>query len=510
MQHYPRELVALSPSASALARAFPRLEVLWYKPGAHEHASDLLPFLSKLVAANPGIDIVLCLAKESPLASQWQASFDAGIAELVFSEELNEQAARLGRVHAALRQRRREREEAERVQRGLEATLRHKNEQLAWLNHEIRTPLNGLMGLIEMLEGSLENDEQKEMLAVMERCSQTILSHVSDMLDLAKIEAAKMRLECESFSLRQVVEDALLLYARQAQAKGLLIAQHRAPELPERLLGDGRKLAQIMNNLISNAIKFTPRGHIDIVLSLAQAASRESCTLRLEVRDSGFGIAEKDLGRLFTPFEQTAASRLYKGPGSGIGLALCKQLIELMGGSIAVTSQLGEGTSFVVHLPFAREGVALAHEKSSPLAEPTRGELPTRPLLEKRILVVDDDPLNLRVAKRQLSRFATHISVAQSGLEALALLEKQDFDLILVDRQMPEMDGSQLLHVLRRLPDRQEMAPVVALTALSGADDRRRLLAEGFDDYLAKPAQLEDMARLLERWLPHKLAPKSS
>lgn len=617
---HPQDLVALTPSDGSLELAFPGLEVLWYSVTERELAGDFPAFLSRLLESNPRLDLVLCLPPAAYDEGAWSAYFDLGVSELIFSSELDAPTRLIERTQLALRRRRREREKQQEAKQHLRQTLQHKNDRLAWLSHEIRTPLNGLMGLIEILQSSELHAEQKEMLEVMDRCSRTVLTHVNAVLDLAKLEASKMRLDLETFELSKLVEDVLLLYSRQAQLKGLLLYNITAPEVPLEVIGDAQKLSQILSNFISNAIKFTSTGRIRLGLELEKQENRESCLLRFEVRDSGYGISESELPLLFTPFEQTSSHRQHQGPGSGLGLTVSKQLIELMGGKVEVQSTPGQGTCFVFFLPFqlphtrrlnalvpmphAGEALIIGDESdrcealseivgtlgfkvstrsaaeslprvslyiftssrarmaipdssvkqqvfvldlgegpkrenlsslSEVLLSPLRFSdlarrfkaavelhrsldkvprsqplLSPRVVLQKRILVVDDDPLNLRVAKRQLSRLAADITVAQSGLEALRLLEKQNFDLIFVDRQMPHMDGSQLLQVLRQLPDRSALAPVVALTALAGTDDRQRILAEGFDDYLAKPAQLEDITRVIERWLMKEVSLKDA
>ena len=500
---YALELVAYARCDNSLVRIFPQLETLWYKPEKGVADTEVLKVVGRLHENNPDLDIILCLERADD--ENMETFLSHGARDIIFIDEF---AGDLRPIRASLhrlRQRRRfEAEQAHALALAKQA-LQSKAESLVWLSHEIRTPMNGVLGMMEILQTTELTADQHELLEVMSRCGQSMIELVSDVLDLSKLEASKMEVRKKSFDPRRLINDGLQLYRREADKRHIKLIAIVAPEVPETVVGDERKLMQILNNLISNAVKYTPVGSVRVSVRL-ENQDDSSITLKFEIKDTGYGISREQLPRVFAPFEQTDSEAVSLRPGTGIGMSLTKQLVELMGGTIGITSELGKGSTFEVSLNFGippfwsndqAPGIGIA--RSGPVSKPQRVAEVRRLGSGKHILVVDDDPINLKVARRQLTRLASQVTVASSGVEALELIEKNSFDLIFVDCQMPHMDGSELLQIMRKLPEMSDYVPVIALTAL--AQDRLHILAEGFDDYLAKPARLEDIVEVLEKWL---------
>ncbi len=374
-----------------------------------------------------------------------------------------------------------------------EAANAAKSAFLANMSHEIRTPLNAVIGLSHLLQRTPLSVEQSPYVQNILLSGKTLLGIINDVLDLSKIEAGEMRLECIPFSLRDVSSSLQALFGQQALDKGLALVLSPDASLPDALHGDPTRLRQILVNLLSNAIKFTEHGTVRLDIH-AKATQPGHCRLRFEVSDSGVGISAEALTKLFAPFAQADVSTTRRFGGTGLGLSICKHLAELMGGEMGVQSVLGEGSCFWVELPFELGEVAHFERKSQAHTDGPR-------LSGVRVLLVDDSDINLQVAGRLLELEGAEIQLARDGAEALRWVQQRaDFDIVLMDVQMPEMDGLEATRRIRALPDRAGL-PVVALTAGNTDSEHRRAREAGMQDVLAKPIDPELLVQGVRRLL---------
>ena len=375
----------------------------------------------------------------------------------------------------------------------LKAANEAKSRFLAVMSHEIRTPLNGITGMVQLLRDMELPPLQREFLENIDTSAESLLNVINDILDFSKIEAGRLELEAVPFLPARLLQDSLRVMQLRAQAKGLLLSLAAGERLDQALLGDAHRLTQVLNNLISNAIKFTSGGEIMVQASVHQADA-DTQLLQVSVRDSGIGMDEATQKAIFDPFVQADSSVSRKYGGTGLGLAICRQLIELMNGSIRVVSSPGQGSTFSFSVPL-RPGV-LPDEPQSSAQVPLQGQ----PL---RILIAEDQPVNLRFVSEILSKRGHTPLLAHDGQEAVAIWQQEPVDLVLMDIQMPVMDGLKALAAIRASEDTlRRHTPIIALTAHAIVGDRERLLNAGFDGYLAKPLQVahlfEEMARVLE------------
>ena len=379
-----------------------------------------------------------------------------------------------------------------------ESASRAKSEFLANMSHELRTPLNGVLGMIDMVLASPLAEKQQEDLITAKECSLSLLALVDDILDLSKIEAGRMTLEQVPFDPRTLMRDCMKAVQPRAAAKGVSLTQSISQEMPPRLLGDPLRLRQVLINLLGNAAKFTDHGSVR--LSASSRASRPGVIeLHWKVEDTGIGVPLDKLETIFEEFTQADGSVTRKYGGTGLGLSISKKIVDLHGGRIWVESQLGRGSTFHVVLDLPRV---------EPLAElvPVEGKSrdaagENRPSgTAPRILVVEDNPVNRKVVTGILGKRGYGAVAVNDGQEALEALEKSAYDLVLMDVQMPVMDGLEATRRIRQDP-RWRSLPVVALTAHATRGDRERCLQAGMDDYLAKPLNADALVATLSRLL---------
>ncbi|MCS6811688.1 MAG: ATP-binding protein, partial [Tepidimonas sp.] len=327
------------------------------------------------------------------------------------------------------------------------AASRAKSDFLAVMSHEIRTPLNGVLGMLELLQGTSLDDDQRHWVATARHSAQLLLALLNDILDFSKIEAGRLTLERVALQPAELLRASIEGLRGQAQAKGLVLRAELAEGLPAWAWGDPTRLQQVIVNLVGNAIKFTERGEVTVAAAWADG------WLQVDVRDTGIGIEAHRLPELFEPFVQMDSTHTRRYGGTGLGLAICRRLVDAMGGTLAVDSTPGQGSTFTLRVPLP------AGTAPAPPAEPGRGPLASVPA---RVLVVEDHPVNQQVVMRLLQRLGAQVSLAADGAQALALAGQQPFDLVLMDCRLPGMDGWE---TTRRLRAQGWRGPVVALTA---------------------------------------------
>jgi len=383
------------------------------------------------------------------------------------------------------------------AQKAAEAANEVKTSFLANMSHEMRTPLNGIRGATELLRHSDDPQEKEELCRLILNATEALTRQTSDILEYARIDSGNIRLENAPFSLREAVKDVQNLVQHAVQEKNIRFSVNLDSRIPDQLNGDGGRLKQILLNLVSNAVKFTHEGSVSLTIDLSKRLGQEH-QLRFRVVDTGIGIHADDMNKLFRPFSQVDQSTTRRYEGSGLGLTICKDLVNAKGGSIEVSSVPGKGSVFEFNLSYP----ALMQDIPVPSQLDPLPKIP-----DLKILLVEDNRTNQLVTKKILSHAGIKVTVAEHGQEALDFCQQQRFDLILMDWHMPVMDGLRATQLLREMDDYHRRIPIVGLTANAMEQDRQTCLNAGMDDVVLKPLSGEKLLRCIARLHTGREAP---
>jgi PAS domain S-box-containing protein len=383
----------------------------------------------------------------------------------------------------------RDTEELQRAKDQAEDAGRVKNEFLTNMSHEIRTPLNGILGMLQLLQGSGLTDEQQEYVKLAMNSSTRLTRLLSDILDLARIESGRLPVECKPFSPNEVLDSVTQLFLPAARQKGVSLLLDIDPALPEELAGDAARLRQILNNLVGNALKFTEAGSVVLDAMVLPHAGDTQCRILFSVMDTGIGIPDSKLPRIFKPFSQVAEGFTRSYQGAGLGLSIVKHLVGLMGGTTSVCSELNAGTSVCVSLPFPL--IPKAQSRQEKIRSMTASND-----LGFRVLLADDDPISLFATTKQLEMLGCQVTSVGNGQEVLDSLLMHDFDVLVMDIQMPFMDGLQAARAIRtgKAFEGKASTPIVAITGYGQEQDILNFRQAGIDAHITKPVSLESIA----------------
>jgi signal transduction histidine kinase len=381
-----------------------------------------------------------------------------------------------------------------------EVASQAKSEFLANMSHELRTPMTAVLGYADILTTTELSAEQQEYIQRISRSGKSLLTIINDILDFSRLEAGTLKLNARPFLVQDLIDILITLFQQRVAEKGLLLTVVVEPGIPSALVGSLDRLQQVLINLISNAIKFTKVGEITLRIDRVEAGDEPGIKLRFSVQDTGIGIAPSDQERIFESFTQVDSSNTRLYDGTGLGLSICRKIVRLMGGEIGVESVLGQGANF--WFTAVLESIVVVESIQS-LSSGSDDAISTSPdsSASTRILVVDDVTVNQILLKEVLQRLGYQCDLVNNGQEALDRLAQRPYDLVLMDCQMPVLDGYETTRQLRQQQGPQRRTIVVAITAHAMPGDREKCLAAGMDDYISKPFRVKDLSDLLKRWL---------
>lgn len=429
------------------------------------------------------------------------------------NERLRQEAAALAAANDKLRAEIAERVRAQKTLVTVHTANQAKSAFLATMSHEIRTPMNGIFGMLELLSMTKLDDEQRATLDVVRGSSKSMLRIIDDILDFSKIEAGKLDLRPEAVSLKEIIDDLHRLYAGNASSKGLVMQSSTDARISPAVLVDPLRLRQILNNLVSNAIKFTSRGSIEIRAELLERADGKD-RVCISVHDTGVGVSPEHQALLFQPFSQADVDTARQYGGTGLGLAICRRLAEMMGGAVEMRSRQGVGTTVLLTLPLPIADADALPAPGDPASAPpldaaaTWRDVPSIAQAEQEgtlALLVDDHPINRALLLRQVNKLGYAAETAEDGHQALALWKSgRRFGIVVTDCNMPNMDGYDLARCIRRLEagEGTSHVPIIACTANAMRGEPEKCFAAGMDDYLVKPIELTQLLGKLQQWLP--------
>lgn len=446
-------------------------------PSSDPFKQRIMDLLVEISAGECSITDEMLIAEENPEAR----TILAGL--LLLHEE----------VQYALKQ-------SDEARRSAEMASVAKSEFLAMMSHEIRTPLSAVIGMVDLLARTQLGPVQAGYVSAVRSSSQVLMAVMDDVLDLSRFDQGSLELRLHPFDPRQIVREVTYPLREPARSKGLALMTKIRDDVPAWLLGDAVRIQQVLGNLLSNAVQFSDQGIVELTVE-RRGQTRGGHDVRFEVRDTGLGIAPADLERIFQPFAQIDGSPSRALRGAGLGLTVCRRIVDRMGGQLDVWSSPGEGSTFFFTLKLAdaepppkgpvRAGVT--PERGSPAVESKAGGLGA-------ILLVEDDGANQEVMQSMLGTLEVSVDLASNGAEAVRAHAARGYDLILMDCRMPGMDGWDATRAIRQMPRRGDV-PIIALTASAAADERQRSEDAGMNDFLAKPVRLATLQECVRRWL---------
>jgi two-component system, sensor histidine kinase len=459
----------------------------FYKEGdSRERIAQLVKYTIETGEYFSGeFELITHKGREIWVASQGQAEFENGECVKIYGafQDITEQ------VHI--------RQQLESRNIELSQALAARSMFLANMSHEIRTPMNGVLGMLQVLDRKNLNEKQLHQLKVAYDSANALLGLVNDILDFTKIDSGQLKLEFIPFNINELLGSCINAFVPVADAKDLRLTSDLTTTANKNILSDPTRIRQVCANLISNAVKFTHNGSVSLT-SDWQDINEQTATLVIAVKDSGVGIAKEQIDKIFMPFQQADISTTRKYGGSGLGLAITKNLIKLMGGELSILSYAGKGSLFKVEIPVSIAMDALTDKTVHPVTV-------AKPLQNLHVLVVEDNEINQAVIIEMLRKLEISVDVADDGLAALKLINTAEtpYSAILMDCQMPNMDGYEATENIRHMPGWQAQLPIIAMTANAMSGEREKCLAAGMTDYLSKPLEFEKLQTMLQKYSPN-------